>query len=380
MPGRSSEDVVIVGSGIVGLAHALVALEAGHRVTVIERTTRPLGASVRNFGTLWPIGLPFGPEREQALAGVARWRQLAEEAGFAADACGSLSLARSVEAWDVLREFASVSEAVAAGFELLGPEEVARRHPLAHAGGLRGALFSPHEVCIRSSEAMTALVAHLARLGVVFHFATCAVRVHADAVEVADGRRFSFDRCVIAAGEEMRVLFPQALAAANVRPCRLQMLRSAPVAGRLGAIMVSDLTLAHYPAFAACPSIHALRSALAETHDAWLRHGIHVIAAQHADGSLTLGDSHEYGDDFDPDQWAEVESLILENLATFTRLPGLRIASRWTGTYLKSTEGRTQVVLQPQDRVTMVAAMGGLGMTLSWGLAGRTVQSWADQR
>ena len=25
------------------------------------------------------------------------------------------------------------------------------------------------------------------------------------------------------------------------------------------------------------------------------------------------------------------------------------------------------------------AAMGGLGMTLSWGLAARTVQSWADQ-
>jgi hypothetical protein len=68
--------------------------------------------------------------------------------------------------------------------------------------------------------------------------------------------------------------------------------------------------------------------------------------------------------------------MVLENLATFTRLPGLKIASRWQGTYLKSTIGQLQVILQPRDRITMVTAMGGLGMTLSWGLAQKTVQSW----
>lgn len=376
MAGHSSENVVIVGSGIVGLAHALAALEAGCRVTVIERATRPLGASVRNFGTLWPVGLPFGPEREQALYGVARWRELAPAAGFEADACGSLSLAHSDAAWAVLCECVAGPDAAAAGFELVSPEEVMRRYPLANPDGLRGGLFSPHEACVRPAEAMAALVGHLRRLGVEFHFGVCAVRVLADAVEVADGRRFGFDHCVIAAGEEMRLLFPAALAAARIGPCRLQMMRSEPLAGRLGAIMVSDLTLAHYPAFAACPSLAALRDHLAETRAGQLRQGIHVIAAQHADGSLTLGDSHEYGEDFAPGQRAEVEALILENLASFTRLPDLRIAARWTGTYLKSTEGCTQVVLQPQERVTMVTAMGGLGMTLSWGLAERTVAAW----
>ncbi len=368
--------VVVVGAGIVGLAHALEAREAGYRVTVVERTSRPLGASVRNFGTLWPIGLPFGPEREQGMAGVARWRRLAGEAGFGADACGSLSLAHSEAAWRVMREFAERPGASAAGFEMWGPEEAVKRHPLANPDGLRGALFSPHETCVRPAEAIGALVRHLRGLGVVFEFGVCAIRVHAEAVETADGQRFPFDRCVVAAGEEMRLLFPEALAAAGVRPCRLHMMRSDPVGARLGAIMVSDLTLAHYPAFAGCPSLGALRDHLAATRAAHLRHGIHVIAAQHADGSLTLGDSHEYADDFDPGQSAEVEDLILENLATFTRLPGLRVASRWTGTYLKSTDGRIQVVLHPQDRVTLVAALGGLGMTLSWGLAERTVKEW----
>ncbi|MFN0129864.1 MAG: FAD-dependent oxidoreductase, partial [Verrucomicrobiales bacterium] len=278
MAHHRSENIVVVGAGIVGLAHALVAREAGYRVTVVERMSRPLGASVRNFGTLWPIGLPFGVEREQGMAGVARWRRLAAEAGFLADACGSLSLAHSEEAWSVLREFAARPEAAVQGFELLAAEEGARRFPMANPVGLRGALFSPHETCVRPADAMAALVAHLGRCGVEFQFGTCAVRVHADAVEVAAGRRFPFDHCVIAAGEEMRLLFPSVLAEAAVRPCRLQMMRTAPRRERLGAIMVSDLTLAHYPAFAQCPSLAALRERLSATRPAHLRHGIHVIA------------------------------------------------------------------------------------------------------
>jgi hypothetical protein len=39
-------------------------------------------------------------------------------------------------------------------------------------------------------------------------------------------------------------------------------------------------------------------------------------------------------------------------------------------------KGQTQVVLHPQPSVTMVTAMGGLGMTLSWGLAQKTISSW----
>lgn len=93
------EKVLVVGSGILGLAHAITAREAGHEVTLVERDGRPLGASVRNFGTLWPIGCAAGPEREQALEGARRWGELAGEAGFWIDRRGSLSLAYREEAW-----------------------------------------------------------------------------------------------------------------------------------------------------------------------------------------------------------------------------------------------------------------------------------------
>jgi FAD dependent oxidoreductase TIGR03364 len=374
---HKTKHAVVVGAGIIGQAHALTALEAGWKVTLLERDGKPLGASVRNLGTLWPIGCPFGAEREQALLGVRRWRELAEEAGFWINPQGSLSLACREEAWAVLREF-SANGGAEAGFEFLEPAEVARRFPAANAHGLRGALFSPAEAVVHPPSAIAALARLLEARGAAVHFGVPVVKAHADAVETSDGRRFAFDQLVIAAGDEMRLLFPAEMAAARLTRCRLQMMRTVPQPADFdpGAIFVSDLTLCHYPAFRDCPSAARLRARLeAELprHREW---GVHVIAARHPDGSLVVGDSHEYAADFDPESRADVDDLILDALRQFVRPPDLRIAARWHGSYLKSTDGRIQVVLHPRERVTMVTAMGGLGMTLSWGLARQTIAAW----
>ncbi len=370
----SPPHVIIIGAGIIGLAHAVSAREAGYQVILLERDGRALGASVRNFGTLWPIGCAFGVERDQALLGVQRWKELAAKAGFWIRPQGSLSLAYREEAWDVLSQFAGQG----GGFELLDSPETQHRFPSVNGKGLRGALHSAAETVVHPPSAILALTEYARRIGVEFHFGTPVVKVHEDAVETSDGRRFRFHRLVIAAGEEMRLLFPEALAAAEVQRCRLQMMRTVPQPPGfdLGAIFVSDLTLCHYPAFRDCPATPALRARLeAELprHRDW---GVHVIAAQHHDGSLTLGDSHEYGLDFIPDSFPEVEELILSALRDFVCVPELSIAARWQGVYLKSMKGQTQVVLHPQPGVTMVTAMGGLGMTLSWGLAQNTISSW----
>jgi FAD dependent oxidoreductase TIGR03364 len=371
----SQKHCVVIGSGIIGQAHALEALEGGWKVTLLERDSRPLGASVRNFGTLWPIGCRPGPEREQALYGVKRWRELAKDADFTIDSSGSLSLAHRDEAWRVLEEFGGED----GDFELLSVGETIRRFPLANPVELRGSLFSPAETVVRPSSAMAALTRYLTAQGVEMCFGTLVTKVHDACVETSQGDRIPFDQLVIAAGKEMRVLFPEELAAAGLHQSRLQMMRTRPLEAqqRLGAVMVGDLTLCHYPAFEKCPSIEALRERLKRELPEHHAKGIHVIAAQHDDGSLTLGDSHEYGEDFEPGYDTQVEAMILESLAEFTNLPPLAISKRWQGIYLKSTKGVTQVVLRPQENVTMITAMGGLGMTLSWGLARRTVQSWS---
>jgi FAD dependent oxidoreductase TIGR03364 len=370
--------VVIVGAGIIGQAHALTALEAGWSVTLLERDGRPLGASVRNFGTLWPIGCTFGPEREQALFGVQRWTQLAAEASFWLKRTGSLSLAYREEAWAVLQEF-KASSAAREGFELLEPREIAHRFPAANPHNLRGALYSAAETVVHPPSAIAALARMVQARGAAAHFGAPVIKVHGDAVETSDGRRFQFDQLVIAAGDEMRMFFPEELAAAGLARCRLQMMRTVPQPDGfdLNAILVSDLTLCHYPAFRVCPSTARLLGRLEAELPRHRQWGVHVIAAQHMDGSVVLGDSHEYAADFDPENRSDVDGLILEALQHFVLVPDLRIAARWQGVYLKSTAGQTQVVLQPRRGVTMVTAMGGLGMTLSWGLARKTVESWS---
>ena len=53
-------DLIVVGAGIVGLAHAYTAATRGRSVLVIERDGACLGASIRNFGFVTITGQRAG--------------------------------------------------------------------------------------------------------------------------------------------------------------------------------------------------------------------------------------------------------------------------------------------------------------------------------
>ena len=55
-------DLAVIGSGILGMAHAWHAHRAGLNTIVFDRTGRPQGASIRNFGMLWPLGQKAGED------------------------------------------------------------------------------------------------------------------------------------------------------------------------------------------------------------------------------------------------------------------------------------------------------------------------------
>jgi FAD dependent oxidoreductase TIGR03364 len=364
-------DLVVVGAGIVGLAHAWSAARAGRRVTILDRSARPLGASVRNFGMFWPIGQPPGDRLRWALRSRALWLELAERAGFWVSACGSLHLAHRADELTVLSEFAASG---GAGYEvrLLDAGEVRERFPAVRTDGLLGAMFSATEMAIDPREAVVSILRCLGgRPGVELRLGEAVVRVGRGFAETAGGERIGAGAVIVCPGDDLRSLYPGLFREAGVRRCKLQMMRTAPqpAGWRLGAHIAGGLSLRHYATFEHCPSMPGLRARIAAERPEMDRWGIHVMAAQNALGELVIGDSHEYAPDFEPGLHAEIEGLILSEIARYLDLPRPGITERWAGFYAKHDGGSGVLIAEPEPGVRVVAGVGGAGMTISFGLA-----------
>lgn len=102
--GNSMDDLV-VGAGILGLAHAYHLSKMGRKVLVVERGYKAVGASCRNFGMVWPIGQPVGQMQNMALASRQHWENVVTDAGFWHDKSGSLHLAYHEDEASVLSEY-----------------------------------------------------------------------------------------------------------------------------------------------------------------------------------------------------------------------------------------------------------------------------------
>src|SRR5215831_7988357 len=104
-------DVAVVGGGILGLAHAYVLARSGKRVVLFERNARAHGASIRNFGMIWPIGQPAGEMHALAIRSREIWLEALECAKLNYRNTGSLHVAHRADEAEVLREFAEVGPA-----------------------------------------------------------------------------------------------------------------------------------------------------------------------------------------------------------------------------------------------------------------------------
>ena len=372
MPGdrQSGFDVAVVGAGIVGLAHALAAAKAGKRVVVIERDPRANGASIRNFGFITVTGQKRG--ESWALARRTRdvWAAVAPEAGIAVEHRGLIVTLRRPEAADVAEAFLRTE--MGEGCEWLSAAQLRGRHAEIAASDTLGALVSPHELRVESRTALPKLAAWLKVVhDVAFLTETAVHSVAPPQIETSRGL-VQADVAIVCPGDDFASLFPDRLAAYRLQRCRLSMLRLASPGFRLPAAVMSDLSLVRYEGYAALPQADALRQRLAVEQAAHLANGVHLIVVQSADGSLVVGDSHQYDDLPPPFAPAEAEACILDEFQRATGLAPPPVLERWVGTY-PVADGRNYLVDAPSDDVRLVMVTSGTGASTGFGIAERTV-------
>ncbi len=373
MTTHASFDCIVIGGGIVGLAHALAARGAGLRVALVERNARAIDASIRNFGFITITGQQAGITWRRALRARAVWADLVERAGISVHHRGLLVCARRPEAMAVLEEFAAGP--MGAGCRLLGQAETAACGP-ALRGDLVGSLHSPHELRVESREAVGQVTAFLAGQGVTFFNRVAAHSVSEGRVETRAGTLFA-PHIIVCPGTDLATLFPEVMARRQTTLCKLHMLRVADPGWRLPGAVMSDLGLVRYLGYAGCPSLPALHARLRQEQGQELADGVHLIAVQGADGSLVVGDSHHYSDAPDPFQPEAVDALILRELSAVLNLPAPRVVERWVGVYPSGPE--VCFTEAPLPGVRLVLVTSGTGASTAFAIAEETLADLLGQ-
>lgn len=365
---------IVIGAGIVGMAITRALHAKGWTVTVIERHPKAQGASVRNFGMIWPVGQPQGQAFNRAMRSREIWLEMSEKAEFFAEKTGSLHLAYTDLELQVVEEYVAAMTGIKSA-EVLNPEQTSLKSPAAKMDGLKGALWTADEVIVDPREAIYKTGKYLESLeGIEFVWNRAVSRIEGNTV-YSGQKSWSADRIFVCSGADFETLYPELFEATPITKCKLQMMRlvQQPENWRIGPPLCAGLSFIHYKGFQVSPSLEKLKEVYRNKYPELIEWGIHVMVSQNGLGELTIGDSHEYGLDLSPFDREDVNRMILEFLKSFAQFKDWRVDSAWHGIYPKMTNGATEFVHQVNDMVTIVNGLGGNGMTLSFGLGEEVV-------
>lgn len=372
-----NKSAIVVGAGIVGLATARALAEKGYAVKVIEKSQFALGASVRNFGMLWPVGQPDGNLYNRSVRTKEIWVDYLETAKIPYNACGSLHLAYSTEEMNVVEDIAQFFQSKNRPVSVINKETVLSHYNGINENGLLGALRSEDEIIIDPREGIKHLPAYLTqKYGVTFIWGTAITAVTSHAA-FAGKTKYEADIVCVCSGQDFETLYPDQFKAQPIIKTKLQMMRFKHLDPnfKIGASVCGGLSLLHYKSFTASSALTKLRLKIEEEIPVYLKYGIHVMVSQNNNGELTVGDSHEYALDFEPFDKIEINEMILAYLKKFMHIDQWKMTQSWNGIYPIMTNGAAELFLNPEPGVYILNGIGGHGMTMSFGFAEEMIES-----
>jgi len=378
---NKSYDLLIVGSGILGLAHAYEAKKRGLSVAIVEQNASCTGASIRNFGFITVSGQGSPDTWRRAMYSAQVWRELAPLANIKILHQGTWILCHRPEAVEVAQAFlqspmgADCQYFPRASYSTLESLGFANTDGL-HLKNALGLLYSPHEFRVESREAIPQLATYLQKeLGVDFYWETEVLSIDEAAVHTSNNR-LNAQRIVICPGAQLTGVAKPYIQKYDLKLCTLQMLRIKVQNGFIlpGSVM-TDNSLARYLGWSELPEAKALKERIAKEMPEYVKEGIHLIVVQSADGSLVVGDSHRYGSSEDVFASERIEQLIIKLMYQVLNITEHRVVERWTGVYPSSNVSDALIEkVSPSIRVAIVSS--GTGASTAFGLAKDNFDEW----
>jgi D-hydroxyproline dehydrogenase subunit beta len=380
-PHMRQADLIVVGAGVLGTFHAYFAAQRGYQTLLIERNSFPSSASTRNFGMV-PRSIVETDNEWTAYAQDTQqiYRAIHQQHDISVKVTGSLYLASTKNEKTVLQEFAQLySEQYHCAF--LDKQEALSRYTFISESYCTGALLFHDDLTLDPRQMLKKFIPYLTQtLPVEYRPDTNIIAVESSGqycvVRDTLGNAYMADRVIVCSGADYRTLFPDHFRTSGLQICKLQMMQTVPLPlSYLPHSILSGLSIQRYPAFKSCPSYsHLSEQPVDEEIRAF---GIHLLFKQSADGSVIIGDSHEYRD------WQEIHSLeestssainaaILTYAKKMLRLPSWNIQKMWNGYYLiHSQQGIYTATID--DRIHFVTGIGGKGMSTGPGYARQSV-------
>ena len=287
---------------------------------------------------------------------------------------GSLTLARDDAELALLKEAAARPDADLREYELLDPAAVRAVNP-ALRGEFAGGLLCRADAAVEPRLVPAALRASLlngvsARPPYQWLPGREAVELAPHAVRDHTGAWHRADLVVLCPGAAHTGIAGPHLAAFApplVRRVRLQMMQTAPLDEELTTSVADGDSLRYYPAYD-LPG----RQRLAPQGAGAARVSAQLLLVQRLDGSLTIGDTHEYAEPFAFDVGEDAYEHLL---GVATRLLGTGIPPvrrRWAGVYSQVTGTGLYHRSEVAPGVVLVTGLGGRGMTCAPAIAEQT--------
>jgi FAD dependent oxidoreductase TIGR03364 len=379
---KNKFDLIVIGGGVLGAFHAYHAIKEGLVVAVIEKDKQPVNATVRNFGQVVPSGMD-SKWQKYGRDSLSIYNDIQGQFDISVRNNGSVYLASNEEEMQLIEELNMVNKSNDYQSQLLSKTQCMDRYPGLKHDYVEGGLFYPQEVTVEPRVMINRLLEYLVcEKGLDYRPNTKVIEcvVKEDGVEVtsATGAVFKAAKVILCCGAEFKTLYPALFAQSDLEVTKLQMLQTKPQPGyTLRGSILTGLSIRRYEAFYECPSYAGIK-AKEDPNSLEKQWGVHILFKQAMDGSVIIGDSHQYADaanmdDLGFDLSADIDDFMIKEAKKIFDLPTFEINNRWFGLYSQCKENDI-FEHTIEGKIHVVTGIGGKGMTGSAGFSKENIK------